>query len=328
MRVAIFVSSEVWGRLQPRLLAGTIALVFILVFTSVAGGTGLTMEQKTCNQLTPEEARIIVYKGTEAPFSGKYNDFFERGSYHCKRCNARLFRSSDKFPSTCGWPSFDDEIEGAITRQLDADGKRTEILCRNCGAHLGHVFTGEALTDKNTRHCVNSIALVFVPETKEPEPATAYFAGGCFWGVEYFFEHKKGVLAAVSGYMGGTLENPTYQDVTNGDSGHLETVAVTYDPTRTSFEELLRFFFEIHDPTQANGQGPDIGKQYLSAIFYRNDAEQETARKLIRILEDKGFKIATRLLPATTFWKAEEYHQDYYDKKRQRPYCHVYKKRF
>jgi len=305
------------------------AFSIVLMFDLISYSEELPVDNKTSyNKLSKEEERVIVHKGTEPPFTGKYNDFFEKGFYHCKRCNARLYSSDHKFPSTCGWPSFDDEIKGAVKRQRDVDGRRTEILCANCGAHLGHIFKGEGLTEKNIRHCVNSISLIFIPNKKEVDVAKAYFAGGCFWGIEHLFEHKDGVISAVSGYMGGHTANPTYQDVIRGNTGHLEVVEVTYDPAEVDYEKLARFFFEIHDPTQVDGQGPDIGKQYLSAVFYQKDDEKKTVNKLIDILTAKGYKIATKVLPAGTFWRAEEYHQDYYDKKKQRPYCHVYKKKF
>ncbi len=120
--------------------------------------------QENYRKLTPEEKRVIIDKGTEAPFTGQYNDHWKKGTYVCKRCGAELYLSTSKFDAGCGWPSFDDEIEGAVKRVPDADGRRTEILCNNCDAHLGHVFTGEGYTDKNTRHCVNSISMVFIPE--------------------------------------------------------------------------------------------------------------------------------------------------------------------
>ncbi|MCK5915741.1 MAG: bifunctional methionine sulfoxide reductase B/A protein, partial [Deltaproteobacteria bacterium] len=299
-------------------------LAAIFIFISYSGGSALA--QENYNRLLAEEERVILHKGTEAPFSGEYNEFSKKGTYHCKRCNARLYNSNDKFTSGCGWPSFDDEIKGAVKRQRDADGARVEILCANCGAHLGHIFSGEHLTNKNIRHCVNSISLKFVPAENETRLAKAYFAGGCFWGVEYLFEHKNGVVSAVSGYMGGSMENPSYQDVTSGRTGHLETVAVTYNPADVNYEELAKFFFEIHDPTQANGQGPDIGSQYLSAVFYENEAEKNTLDKLIGILKNKGYKVTSKVLPVDTFWPAEKYHQNYYDRKKARPYCHAYQK--
>ncbi len=156
----------------------------------------------------------------------------------------------------------------------------------------------------------------------------AYFAGGCFWGVEYYFDRTQGVISAISGYMGGTKKHPQYEDVKKGNTGHFETVEVTYDPQKVSYEELARLFFEIHDPTQADGQGPDIGTQYQSAIFYSNEQEKEIIERLIGILKDRGYGVVTKVLPVTEFYPAEDYHQDYYEKKGQRPVCHIYKKRF
>jgi peptide methionine sulfoxide reductase msrA/msrB len=280
------------------------------------------------NKLTPEEERVIVNKGTEPPFSGKYYQHNDDGTYSCKRCNALLFRSSDKFESGCGWPSFDDALPEAVKRLPDTDGVRTEIICAACGSHLGHVFLGEGFTDKNVRHCVNSISLNFVSSEEETVTARAYFAGGCFWGTEYHLQKVEGVLSTRVGYMGGNKDNPTYKDVCSGNTGHAETVEIVFDPSRTSFEQLARLFFEIHDPTQLDRQGPDIGDQYRSAVFWADNEQRQTTERLIGILEDKGYRVATELARADIFWPAEDYHQDYYSNNGQLPYCHAYQKRF
>jgi len=284
----------------------------------------------TLKHLTPLEKHVIVDKGTERAFSGKYVNTKEKGVYSCKVCDAPLYKSDDKFDSHCGWPSFDDAIPGAIKEVTDKDGRRTEILCANCGAHLGHVFKGEGMTAKNVRHCVNSISLNFDKKkvTSKMPLAKAYFAGGCFWGVEYYLEKLDGVKEVTSGFMGGTLKDPTYYQVVRTKTGHLETVEVVYDPKKVSYETLVKTFFEIHDPTQADGQGPDIGSQYLSAIFVNTKEEHKVVERLIGLLEKKGLKIATKVLEKTPFYKAEEYHQDYYDRKGSTPYCHGYVKRF
>lgn len=278
-------------------------------------------------ELTPEEKHVILEKGTERPFTGKYHDFFEEGTYVCKQCGEPLYRSSSKFEAHCGWPAFDDEIEGAVERVPDADGIRTEIICANCKGHLGHVFLGEGYTEKNTRHCVNSISMEFVPAgTAKTE--TAFFAGGCFWGVEHLMQEQDGVIDAVSGYIGGDVKNPTYREVCSGKTGHAEAVKVTFDPRKTDFRTLAKYFFEIHDPEQIDRQGPDIGSQYRSEIFYTNEKQKEISEELIMILIKKGYDVATEATPAGEFYEAEQYHQDYYEKTGKRPYCHGYTKRF
>lgn len=286
-----------------------------------------TTENMNYNPLTPEEERVIIHKGTERPYTGELLNNKEQGTYVCKRCDAPLYRSEDKFESHCGWPSFDDEIDGAVKRVRDADGRRTEIICNNCGAHLGHVFLNEGFTDKQTRHCVNSISMKFIPGDN-PNLRKVYFASGCFWGTEYFFMKAKGVKNTAVGFMGGHVENPTYEQVCQKNTGHLETTEVVYDESETSYEEMVKLFFETHDFTQTNGQGPDIGPQYLSCIFYNNAEEKDMAEKYINILTEKGYKVATMLKPVSTFWKAENYHQQYYEHKGAKPYCHKYTKIF
>lgn len=285
-------------------------------------------KRKMYRKLTRDEKRVIVRKGTEAPFTGEYDNFFEKGVYTCRRCGAELFESDDKFDAHCGWPSFDEQIPGAVKWVPDRDGMRTEIICTNCGAHLGHVFLGEGLTPKNTRYCVNSISMIFIPAEKRVRTEKAIFASGCFWGTEYYMEKEPGVISTTVGFTGGFVNNPTYQQVSTGKTGHAESVEVIYDPNKTSYEKLAKLFFETHNFSQINRQGPDIGPQYRSAIFYLNDEQREIAEKLVKILKEKGKKVATKITPAGRFWPAEEYHQQYYDKNGKRPYCHVYRKIF
>lgn len=275
------------------------------------------------NRLTKEEQNIILFKGTEAPFSGRYTNFYKEGQYHCKLCNLPLFSSESKFNSKTGWPSFDAFIDNAV--ETEKDGHRTEIHCVRCKGHLGHVFYGEKFTDRDTRHCVNSLSLQFYPREGLQK---AYFAGGCFWGVEYYLEMKRGVVSAESGYMGGDLLNPTYKMVTTGKTGHVEVVEVTYDSSLVSYETLARLFFEIHDPTQTDGQGPDIGSHYVSKVFVQTEQERVTIEKLISLLKKQGFAVATTIEDKAPFYKAEGYHQDYYQRKGTTPYCHGYTRRF
>jgi peptide methionine sulfoxide reductase msrA/msrB len=272
--------------------------------------------------LTKEEERVIINKGTQLPFIGKHTYNFKKGLYSCKQCGNPLYKSSDKFEAMCGWPSFDDAIEGAVIQVQEPETKRTEIICAKCKGHLGHVFTGERFTKKNTRHCVNSISLDFLPE-KNVELNTAIFAAGCFWGVEYHFSKTKGVIRARAGYTGGKTKNPTYREVCSGTTGHVEAVQVQYDEEIINYEELVKLFFEIHDFTQENGQGPDIGEQYTSNIFYEDEEQKRIAQRIIKKLKEKKYDVSTKLRKAETFYEAEKHHQEYYKKKQEEPYCHV-----
>jgi len=306
--------------------------------------------------LSAQEEAVIVRRATEAPFSGQYVKSAGQGAYVCKRCGTVLFRSSDKFDSECGWPSFDEARHGTVLRLPDADGQRIEIVCATCGAHLGHLFEGEGFTRKNTRYCVNSISLDFarddaaqtsapkvrsevpkvnsdVPEVtsdvpKAPVRETALFASGCFWGSEYVFHEAPGVLETTVGYTGGRTEHPTYEEVCSGRTGHAEAIQVVFDPGKTSYEALVRIFLETHDFTQVDRQGPDVGTQYRSEIFYVTKEQKEMAEKVIQTVRRAGRKVATKVTPAGAFWPAEQYHQDYYGKNGQKPYCHFYRQVF
>jgi peptide methionine sulfoxide reductase msrA/msrB len=278
--------------------------------------------------LTPETQHIVRDKGTEARFSGEYDDETGAGTYLCRSCGLALYRGDAKFQSTCGWPSYDDEIPNTVRRQADHDGRRTEILCARCNAHLGHVFTGENYTAKNIRHCVNSTAVDFVKSTTILDSEEAVFAGGCFWGVQHLLQQLPGVVKTEVGYSGGHVLYPSYQDVCHKHSGHLEVTRVIFDPAILNYETLAKVFFEIHDPTQTDGQGPDIGPSYLSAVFYYNQSQKNIAETLIQQLRAKGFNVVTQLREACVFWTAEESHQAYYDKTGKAPYCHQRVKRF
>lgn len=275
--------------------------------------------------LKPSLTHILRDKGTEPAFSGQFIEASsdQRGSYLCRSCGLVLFRGTQQFTSSCGWPSFDDQIEGVIQEKTDADGRRQEILCARCDGHLGHVFLGEQYTENNKRHCVNSLSIEYVHSETVTDTAEVILAAGCFWGVEHVLKQEPGVLITEVGYCGGLLDNPTYEQICQGDTGHLEVIRVVFDTALTDLETLLKAFFESHDFTQTNGQGPDLGEQYLSAIFAYDEAQKSVAQRLISQLTNQGNSVATAIRDMAIFWPAETYHQDYYAKTGKTPYCHT-----
>jgi peptide methionine sulfoxide reductase msrA/msrB len=289
------------------------------------------MEKHMMNKqgtLTPEAAHVIQEQGTELPNTGHYNLHDENGTYLCRQCGLALFRDSHKFISACGWPSFDDELDNTIRRLPDPDGRRTEIRCNRCDGHLGHIFQGEHYTDKNQRYCVNSLSVDFANSQTINDSEEAIVAGGCFWGVEHLLKLEPGVVFAEVGYTGGELDHPQYEHVKTGQTGHFEALRIIFDPALSTYEAVIKAFLEAHDPSQTNGQGPDIGTQYQSAVFYYDASQQKIAEALLKQLEKQGMQIATRLLPVNIFWPAENHHQAYFSQHTDLPVCHQRVKRF
>lgn len=278
---------------------------------------------KPFHHLSEEEEKILLHKHTEWPGSGLYTSNPLSGVYLCKRCDAPLYLSSHQFSSHCGWPSFDDVIDGSVDHFIDADGKRREICCHRCGGHLGHFFQNEGLTPKNQRHCVNSLSLRFIPSLTKEGLERACLAGGCFWGVEYWLSQLPGIVSCQSGFMGGEGVFPSYEEVCSQKTGFLEVVEVLFEPTSLSYKQLLRYFFEIHDSTQQGGQGPDIGPQYRSAIFFFSREQETIAEEVRKELLGMGVASKTEIRPGSLFYPAEASHQQYYEKTGLAPYCHT-----
>ena len=282
--------------------------------------------------LTPEQYRITRLKGTEPPLTGHCTlpQRGEDGVYACVCCGTDLFRAGTKFESGTGWPSFWEPVSELNVKIQTDDSlgmQRAEVHCVRCEAHLGHVFD-DGPPPIGKRYCINAVALVFKKILKsDPKPLEkAVFGAGCFWGVEVAFSQIKGVLHTTVGFMGGTLKNPTYEDVCTNKTGHAEVVQLEYDPAVVSYEELLNTFWDMHDPTTPDKQGPDVGSQYRSVIFYYTP-QQERAAKISKEKLEKSKKfdrpIVTEIIPAGEFYKAEEYHQRYYEKHGIKSGCHI-----